>query len=61
MGRQAGIPAAGHYDWMTKDNKLYMHNMESFRKLWDGVGVVTDSKWAVDGFSQPVETKLSRV
>ena len=59
VGRQLGAPAAGHYDGLTKDTKIYMHNMESFQQFWDDVGVATDSKWVVDGFSQPVEAKLS--
>lgn len=59
VGRQLGAPVAGHYDGLTKDTKIYIHNMESFQQFWHHVGVATDSKWAIDGFLQPVETKLS--
>ena len=59
VGRQLGAPVTGHYDGLTKDTKIYMHNMDSFQQFWDDVGAVTDSKWVVDGFLQPVETKLS--
>ena len=54
-----GAPAAGHYDGLTKDARMFMHNMESFRQSWDDVGVATGGKWTLDGFLQPVETKLS--
>lgn len=59
VGRQLGAPVAGHYDGLTKDTKIYVHDMDSFQHFWDDVGVETDSKWAVDGFLRPVETKLS--
>ena len=59
VGRQLGAPIAGDYDGLTKDTKIYIHNMESFQQLWDDVGAATDSRWAINGFLQPVETKLS--
>ena len=59
MGRQLGAPTAGQYDGVTKDQKMYMHDVESFRHFWDDVGAATDSKWVVERFLQPVEAKLS--
>ena len=61
VGRQLGAPAAGHcsVDGLTKDTKIYIHDMESFQQFWDDVGEATDSEWVVDVLLQPVETKLS--
>ena len=38
VGRQLGAPAAGHYDGLTTDTQIYMHDVESFRRFWREVG-----------------------
>lgn len=52
FGRQAGLPdeegvEVGEQS-MGRTNSCYVHNKTSFQKLWNEIGSITSTRWAVD-------------
>lgn len=49
LGRQVGNTVAGETPRRTADAKrMYRHNEESFREMWEEVGAKTGTKWRVE-------------
>ena len=48
VGRQLGFMEARDTQGLTPETTVFLHNPESFTKLWQDVGAATDSKWKVD-------------
>jgi SAM-dependent methyltransferase len=49
LGRQVGNADAGDYvQKINKGGKMYRHNAESFKKMWEEIGEATGTKWRVD-------------
>jgi SAM-dependent methyltransferase len=49
VGRQVGNLDAGEQVHRTNKNQtMFRHNVESFKRLWEEVGEVTGTKWRVD-------------
>ena len=49
VGYQLGcVNAAEAKNAPTKAGKMYLHNAASLQKLWDEVGAVTGTRWAVE-------------
>ncbi|KAF4634146.1 hypothetical protein G7Y89_g3962 [Cudoniella acicularis] len=50
VGRQAGNLVAGERIHRTNESeRMYRHNVESFKKMWEEVGEATGTKWRVEG------------
>ncbi|TVY67440.1 Methyltransferase trt5 [Lachnellula suecica] len=48
LGRQVGNLVAGEKVHRTNESeKMFRHNAESFKKMWDEVGEATGTKWTV--------------
>ena len=48
FGRQVGTTKPGEYARRTdKSRTRYLHDPDSFRKLWDAIGEKTGMKWKV--------------
>lgn len=48
LGRQAGSSEPGEYERRTyKSGTRYLHDPDSFQKLWDVIGEKTGTKWKV--------------
>lgn len=53
FGRQAGIPdeegvGAGEQSSSATGNSCYVHNKASFQRLWNEIGSITNTRWAVE-------------
>ncbi|KAH8794173.1 hypothetical protein BGZ57DRAFT_983441 [Hyaloscypha finlandica] len=49
LGRQVGNVDAGDYvQKINKGGKMYRHNAESFKKMWEEIGEATRTKWRVE-------------
>ncbi|PMD12413.1 hypothetical protein NA56DRAFT_613500 [Hyaloscypha hepaticicola] len=49
VGRQAGNLEAGERVHRTNEaQSMFRHNLESFKKMWEEVGVMTGTKWRVE-------------
>jgi len=49
LGRQVGASKAGEYVHRTnKDQTMFRHNPDSFRKMWEEVGKLTNTEWRVE-------------
>ncbi|KAF5871520.1 putative methyltransferase domain-containing protein [Botrytis fragariae] len=49
MGRQGGGKFAKEVTFpLHEENKMFVHNAESFRKMWDEVSETTGTKWKVE-------------
>lgn len=49
LGRQVGnVTAREIPDRKNRDQPMFQHNDESFKKMWEEVGVLTGTKWRVD-------------
>lgn len=49
VGRQAGNLEAGERVHRTNEaQSMFRHNVESFKKMWEEVGVMTGTKWRVE-------------
>jgi hypothetical protein len=61
LGRQVGNLEAGeHVNSMNQSQKMFRHNSESFRKMWDEVGEETGTKWRVETqLLMPEEAQIS--
>lgn len=61
VGRQMGSLKAGSYSIPNVEGRVYCHDVESMKTLWDQIGVRTESKWRVDaGLCESEETKDER-
>jgi len=49
LGRQVGNVESGeHVHRTNQSERMFRHNSESFKKMWDEVGEVTGTKWRVE-------------
>jgi hypothetical protein len=49
LGRQAGNLEAGERVHRTNEaQSMFRHNVESFNKMWEELGVMTGTKWRVE-------------
>lgn len=54
LGRQVGNANAGEQKMRNDPTKTrWRHNEESFRKMWEEVGMLTGSNWRVEVNSEP--------
>lgn len=57
LGRQVGSMDAGEYEQASNvTGKMYRHNEDSFRKMWEEVGRETGTKWRVEHDSETFES-----
>lgn len=58
LGRQVGDPKPGLYQPRVQGIKeVYRHSPETFKRMWEEVGLATGSRWRVDACLRKVDGK----
>ena len=54
IGRQMGSLTPGEFPSLNEGTTGYRHDLQSLRKLWNEVGILTNTQWEVDGILDTV-------